>query len=82
MDKKIIKEHFWKTGVNGDVRLTTDDLGWPDMLKQEALSDYPETIFRHCTLWPQTCRKDISYNKLLQELIRFRYDRHHRRQQV
>lgn len=48
MDKKIIKEHFWKTGVNGDGRLTTDDLGWPDMLKQEALSDYPETIFRHC----------------------------------
>ncbi|MDO4190630.1 MAG: hypothetical protein Q4D14_02950 [Bacteroidales bacterium] len=48
MEKKVIKEHFWKTGVDGDVRLTTDDLGWPEMLKEEALSDYPETIFRHC----------------------------------
>ncbi len=48
MGKKVIKENFWKTGVDGDTRLTTDDLGWPEMLKEEALSDYPETIFRHC----------------------------------
>jgi len=48
MNRKVIKEHFWNTGVNGDVRLTSDNLGWPDMLKEEALSDYPETIFRHC----------------------------------
>ena len=48
MNQKVIKEHFWKTGVNGDVRLTEDELGWPEMLREEALSDYPETIFRHC----------------------------------
>lgn len=48
MEKKVIKENFWKTGVDGDTRLTTDDLGWPEMLKEEALSDYPETIIRHC----------------------------------
>lgn len=39
METKVINENFWKTGVNGDVRLTTDNLGWPDMLKQEALTD-------------------------------------------
>lgn len=48
MNNKVIKEHFWNTGVDGDVRLTKDNLGWPDMLMQEAMSDYPETIFRHC----------------------------------
>lgn len=48
MDKKVIKEHFWPVGTDDDIRLTTDRLGWNDMIKMEAMSDYPETIFRHC----------------------------------
>ena len=48
MKNKVIIEHFWNTGVKGDVRLTTNDLGWPDMLIEDAKSDYPESIFRYC----------------------------------
>lgn len=48
MERKVIKEHFWNTGVNGDVQLTSDNLGWPEMLKEDAKSDYSETIFRYC----------------------------------
>lgn len=48
MDNNVINEHSWNTGVDGYVRLMTDHLGQPDMLNEEAQSDYPETIFRHC----------------------------------
>lgn len=44
---KIIKEHFWNTGSNGDVSLKKSDLGWPLSLQRDAQSDYPETIFRY-----------------------------------
>ena len=48
MERKVIKEHFWNTGVNGDVQLTSDNLGWPEMLKEDAKSDYSEIIFTNC----------------------------------
>ena len=47
MERKVIKEHFWNTGVNGDVQLTSGNLAWPEMLKEDAKSDYSETIFRY-----------------------------------
>ncbi len=47
MENKIIKQHFWKVGSNGDTTLSVNDLGWPEELVADARSDYSEEIFRY-----------------------------------
>lgn len=47
MDRQVLIPNFWNVGNNGDKSLTTDDLGWSEMIKQDAQSDYPERIFRY-----------------------------------
>lgn len=47
MNDEIIIENFWNTGVNGDTSLKRSELGLAFALKDEALSDNPETVFRH-----------------------------------
>lgn len=46
MDKKVLIENFWSVGTDGDKTLREDELGWPETLKRDAQSDYPEAIFR------------------------------------
>jgi hypothetical protein len=43
----ILVPNFWKVGADGDKALREKDLGWPDVLMQDALSDQSETIFRY-----------------------------------
>ncbi len=43
----IIKSNFWNTGAKGDKALKKEDLGWPEVLIQDAHSDYSEYIFRY-----------------------------------
>ena len=47
MDRTVIIENFWRAGTDGDRSLAVEDLGWPQMLQEEARSDYSETIFRY-----------------------------------
>jgi len=47
MERRIIKEHFWNVGKDGDKALFADELGWPLSLQADAQSDYSETIFRY-----------------------------------
>lgn len=47
MDRTVIIENFWKVGKEGDHSLAKEDLGWPQMLQEDARSDYSETIFRY-----------------------------------
>lgn len=47
MSSRIIVPNFFKVGCNGDRTIKECDLGWPESIKQDAQSDYPETIFRY-----------------------------------
>lgn len=47
MERKKLIENFWNVGVNGDRDVWEDELGWPQVLKDDAKSDYSETIFRY-----------------------------------
>ncbi len=47
MDRQVLIPNFWNVGNNGDKSLYSDDLGWGEMIKQDAQSDYPERIFRY-----------------------------------
>ena len=47
MNRNIVIDNFWNVGYNGDKSLAKEDLGWSDMVKQDAQSDYPEAIFRY-----------------------------------
>ncbi|MBP3773935.1 MAG: hypothetical protein ILA34_01135 [Bacteroidaceae bacterium] len=48
MKSKVLIENFWNVGdANGDKTLREDELGWPQSLKEDAQSDYPERIFRY-----------------------------------
>ena len=48
MKSKVLIENFWNVGdANGDKSLREDELGWPQSLKEDAQSDYPERIFRY-----------------------------------
>ena len=48
MRSKILIENFWNVGDDsGDCTLREDELGWPQSLKEDAQSDYSETIFRY-----------------------------------
>jgi hypothetical protein len=46
MEKKVLIENFWGLGTDCDNSLYEDELGWPETLKRDAQSDYPEAIFR------------------------------------
>lgn len=45
--RHVLIDNFWNVGSNGDTSLAKEDLGWSDMIKRDAQSDYPETIFRY-----------------------------------
>ena len=47
--KKIIKHNFWSFDFagNGDRNLYSDQIGWSDLHKADAKSDYPEYIFKY-----------------------------------
>lgn len=47
MNRNVIIGNFWNVGYNGDKSLAKEDLGWSDMMKRDAQSDYPEAIFRY-----------------------------------
>ncbi|MBR5652787.1 MAG: hypothetical protein IKX22_01710 [Prevotella sp.] len=46
-NRHIIIEKFFNVGVNGDISLAEEDLGWQKNLILEAQSDDPETCFRY-----------------------------------
>lgn len=48
MKSKVLIENFWNVGdASGDKTLREDELGWPQSLKEDAQSDYPERVFRY-----------------------------------
>lgn len=47
MEDEILIPNFFKVGRDGDHSVRRSDLGWSDSIKQDAQSDYPETIFRY-----------------------------------
>lgn len=47
MEASILIPNFFNPEWYGESELTTEDLGWSDMIKKDAQSDYPETIFRY-----------------------------------
>ena len=48
MKSKVLIEDFWNVGdASGDKTLREDELGWPQSLKEDAQSDYPERVFRY-----------------------------------
>ena len=47
MERKILIKNFWKVGNDGDRNLYEDDLGWSETSRKDAMSDYPEYIFRY-----------------------------------
>lgn len=47
MARKILIKNFWRVGNNGDRNLYEEDLGWSVESKKDAMSDYPEHIFRY-----------------------------------
>ena len=48
MKSKVLIENFWNVGDKDDDKtLREEELGWPDSLKEDAQSDYSETIFRY-----------------------------------
>lgn len=47
MERKLLIEHFWRVGNNGDRNLYEDDLGWSESARKAARSDFPEYIFRY-----------------------------------
>ena len=47
MEKKVLIKNFWRVGDNGDRNLYSDDIGWNDTSRKDAMSDYSENIFRY-----------------------------------
>lgn len=47
MEKKVLIKNFWRVGNNGDRNLYSDDIGWNDTSRKDAMSDYSENIFRY-----------------------------------
>jgi hypothetical protein len=47
--RTIVKENFWRVGLDNDRNLYRDQLGWSELSEQDAQSDYPETVFRYYT---------------------------------
>ena len=48
MKSKVLIENFWNVGdASGDKTLREDELGWPQSLKEDAQSDYPERVIRY-----------------------------------
>ncbi len=47
MESDILIPNFYKGKTISECAITTKDLGWSDMIKKDAKSDYPETIFRY-----------------------------------
>jgi len=47
MNDEILIPNFFNVGKNGDTSVRKSDLGWSDYMKEDAQSDYPETIFRY-----------------------------------
>lgn len=47
MERKLIVRNFWREGLFEDRDLWEDELGWSDSSKRDAMSDYPEAVFRY-----------------------------------
>ncbi|MBP5365709.1 MAG: hypothetical protein J6Y82_07275 [Bacteroidales bacterium] len=45
--KNVIIQNFFNVGVDGDIALYEEDLGWNESIIRDAQSDDPETIFRY-----------------------------------
>jgi len=61
MIEDILMEYFWNTGANGDTSLRRSELGLAHALQKEAMSDNPETIFRHyTTIYRSLCYHGIN----------------------
>lgn len=47
MENKVLIKNFFPKDIFGESELKMNDLGWPETIKRDARSDYPETIFRY-----------------------------------